>query len=122
MVSRPTRRAVLLAVLAPALPAAAQPGGPRAAVRSGGRRLDLRLDHALPRPQTALPSLPDPEPAPPPPGPGPRAGLSLELQRARGRGRDAADPAAEAAERDALADRLERLGIEELMIRLTRPL
>lgn len=122
MVSRPTRRAILLALLAPALPVAAQPGGPRAADPAGGHRLDLRLDHALPGPETALPRLPDPEPAPPPPGPGPRPGLSLELQRARGHGRDAADPAAEPAARDALADRLERLGIEELMIRLTRPL
>jgi hypothetical protein len=125
MVSHPTRRAVLLAALtaAAAPPASAQPGGPRAAASAAGGRLDLRLGEALPGLEPSAPPLPAPPPLPAsPPEPGPRAGLSLELQRGRGRGRDPADPAAEAVDRDALAGRLERLGIEELVIRLTRPL
>ncbi|MCS6778299.1 MAG: hypothetical protein NZ555_01160 [Geminicoccaceae bacterium] len=53
-----------------------------------------------------------------------RPGLAIELQplRRREQASEGDGAASEPRERDALADRLERLGIEEFVIRFVRPL
>lgn len=117
-----SRRALLfgMSALAAAPVARAQPGMPRVRRRGFARRLDLGLGPLELEPAPAAPS--PPEPAAPPAEPGPRAGLSLELRRAGRRDRAPADPTVPEPDRDALAERLERLGIEELVIRLRQPL
>lgn len=51
-----------------------------------------------------------------------RSGLAIELRPARRGREEPAGGASEPAERDALATGLDRLGLEELVIRLIRPL
>lgn len=119
------RRAFLLALFlaAAARAASAEPSAaPHGSTRPARRRLDLRLGREELRTPAEPRDLPALGPAAGPVEPAPRSGLSLELRQAR-RAREAASAgAAPAAERDALADGLERLGLEELVIRLVRPL
>jgi hypothetical protein len=122
---RPTRRALLLGVLAcgPTLPALARSPQRPAPGRSAKRPLDLRLGRELlgdgTLPPTRAPLGPDdPHPDDPPS----RSGLAIELRPARRGREEPAGGASEPAERDALATGLDRLGLEELVIRLIRPL
>lgn len=117
-----SRRALLLGMsaLAAAPEARAQSRRPRVGRGGPARRLDLGLGPLELAPAPSAPSLP--EPAAAPAEPGPRAGLSLELRRTGRRDRAPADPAVAEPDRDPLAERLERLGIEEFVIRLRQPL
>ncbi|BCX17605.1 MAG: hypothetical protein KatS3mg117_1287 [Geminicoccaceae bacterium] len=80
-----------------------------------GREL---LGEGAPPPAPALLGPDDPHPDEPPS----RPGLVIELRPARHGREEPAGGASEPAERDALATGLDRLGLEELVIRLIRPL
>lgn len=124
--SRPTLILLLLA-LGPAAPSPAL--ADTTPPRKGGRALDLRLaPEALqvqpPEPSRSVTSVPPVGAAVPPPETASRPGLAIELQPLRRRD-DAGEgngAASDPRERDALADRLERFGIEEFVIRFVRPL
>lgn len=120
----PDRRAVLLAalLLVPGLPALARPATRPETRSSGRRRLDLRVR----RDELGIGPAPiewrDTGPASVPAEMPVRGGLAVELRPAR-RDRDPVPATGgPAAERDALADGLERLGLESFLIRLIRPL
>jgi|DewCreStandDraft_4_1066084.scaffolds.fasta_scaffold00604_4 hypothetical protein len=124
MSRRPDRRALLLAslLLVPALPAPAREATRRETAGGGRRRLDLRIRRdelgiapaPIDRPETGPATVPAETPV--------RGGLAVELRPAR-RDRDPGPATrAPAAERDALSDGLDRLGLEALLIRLIRPL
>lgn len=115
----------VLVVLAASVPVSAD-GGP---ARKGSRVLDLRLAPETLRagdsePGAAGTPLPPARAAVPPPETASRPGFAIELQPLRRREETAegSGAASDPRERDALADRLERLGIEEFVIRFVRPL
>lgn len=124
MSRRSDRRTLLLAslLLVPALPALARPAARRESAATGHRPLDLRVR----RDELGIASAPiarrDTAPATAPAEMPVRGGLAVELRPAR-RDRDPGPATgASAAERDALSDGLDRLGLEAFLIRLIRPL
>lgn len=125
MRDRADRRAFLFALLLAAVARAAA-AEPRAAshgpARPGRRRLDLRLGREELRRSPENPELPALGPSAGPPEPLPRSGLAVELRQARREREAASAGSTQPVERDALAEGLDRLGLEEFVIRFVRPL
>lgn len=109
-------------LLVPALPALARPAA-RGETRSSDRlRLDLRIRRDELDIASAPIEQPDTGPASVPPEMPVREGLAVELRPARRERDPGPATGGPAAERDALSDGLDRLGLEAFLIRLVRPL